>query len=198
MAKRWQPAPDAPLGKQERVGRRLFDEPELRGVEGQPNLGVVSLSQFREKRGREVSLDRLGRTGIEPKVKNYLVPRCDYQASSFGKQKQFEGWATIKVADLTNKWSETPQWTAHPSPVMMDEDEELTENVYHAHTVCSESRADAGTALFLRHLFERYGSLEIVQREERNAFATWDRLIRYCRNAYEQIAAKLRPTHQRK
>jgi len=165
MAKRWNPKPDAPIGVQEQVGRRIFDEPKLRGVEDQPELGILSVEHFREKRDPNVSLDRLGRSGIEPKVKKHLIPRCELQGKKFEKSKEFEGWAVIKVKDLVNKWAKVPQWEVHASPVEKQGSEEFSDNEYHAHANCSEENNDLGAALFLRHLFERYGQIEVVDQE---------------------------------
>jgi hypothetical protein len=50
----------------------------LMGAQDQPSFKGLDYRHFEMTQGdRELSLDRLGRTGIENKAKNYLKPRAD-------------------------------------------------------------------------------------------------------------------------
>lgn len=55
--------PPSKVGPNEQIGRRLFDEPMLTGVTGQPSSSGIQLYHFEDTRDREVSLDRLGARG---------------------------------------------------------------------------------------------------------------------------------------
>ena len=76
---RWNPA-DKPVGANEPIGRRLFDEPLLAGADDQRKFAGLDLRNFEEKRDREFSVDRLGRTGKERAVIKYLNPRANAAA----------------------------------------------------------------------------------------------------------------------
>lgn len=132
MAKRWDPQ-GKPVGPQERVGRRLLDLPELAGASEDQYYSRIKFMQFWDKDTGEVSLDRLGRSNIEPKVRNYLIPRAKKHAASFAKPKTFEGWAHIKADELLNS-KYPPNLVLKASPDLIAEGEdEYNENIYHAH-----------------------------------------------------------------
>src|SRR5438034_7111073 len=76
MKYKWNPQTD-PVGKNEPIGRRLFDEPMLMGAQDQPSFKGLDYRHFETGDDRELSLDRLGSTGIEKKAKQYLGPRAD-------------------------------------------------------------------------------------------------------------------------
>lgn len=157
MAKRWNPD-GKPVDPQERVGRRLLDLPELAGASEDQYYSRVRMTQFWDKDTGEVSLDRLGRSNIEPKVRNYLIPRAKKHAASFAKPKTFEGWAHIKAAELlTAKYP--PSLTINASPILIKEGEdENDENIFHAHIDKPED--GYAQALHLRNLFEHFGDVE--------------------------------------
>ena len=156
MAK-WQPSPDEPVNVQERVGRRLFDEPILNGTSGQKAYAGIKLTHFQERRGPNVSVDRLGRTGIEPKVIGFLRPLCGNAATNFQTPLSFDGWAVVKVAEITSprlKWCQSSD--VLPSPIKEPPDEV---NPYHAHIVRPRDLDENMYALILRHIFVTYGEI---------------------------------------
>lgn len=157
MAKRWDPE-GKPLGPQERVGRRLFDLPELVGATEDQYFGSVKVTQFWDKHTGEVSLDRLGRSSVEPKVRTYLVPRAEDLGASFKPKRRFDGWAHIKAQDLSHaKWP--PRVVINASPVFRKEGEDdVKENIYHAHIDRPEDAYIL--ASHLRNLFENSGDIE--------------------------------------
>lgn len=157
----WQPKSDEAVGKSESLGRRLFDEPMLAGVQNPKAFGGLDLRNFQEKRDREFSLDRLGRTGIDKKVLNYLSPRAKAASTKFNPPKSFDGWAVLR-ADVIVKPPVGAGFPLYPSPIA---GVGLEENSYHAHALLPEStEADARyrTALHMRHIFGTYGAIHQV------------------------------------
>lgn len=155
MGKRWVPS-DNPVGENELVGRRLFDEPLLAGAaDNQPIFNGLMLSHFEEKRSNELSLDRLGRTNVEPKVQDYLVPRAKLAGKFFHRPKNFNGWAVVRVKELS-KAKDPPSLEVIASPIYTNqEQDELIENIYHAHTVLPDDKDPHHIALHLRHIFSK-------------------------------------------
>jgi hypothetical protein len=89
MAHKWNPKTD-PVGPKEPIGRRLFDEPMLMGAQDQPSFRGLDYRHFEETRGdKELSLDRLGCTGIEKKAKTYLRPHADAAGANRCPPRQF-------------------------------------------------------------------------------------------------------------
>jgi hypothetical protein len=107
---RWKPRSEDSVGKNEHVGRRLFDEPMLVGMRD-PTRSVsrLDLRHFEETRHREFSLDRLGRSGIEKAVLGYLGPRAVAAGQKFSRSKPFNGWAVIRVKQLESP-KKNAQW----------------------------------------------------------------------------------------
>lgn len=154
---RWKPRGDEPVGGNEHIGRRLFDEPMLVGALNQRPFAGLDLRHFQETRDLEFSVDRLGRSGIE-KPKNYLRPRAEAAGQKFARPKAFNGWAVLRARQLECP----PVGAALPviaSPVTgggLDD-----ENPYHAHLLLP-AVGDYHTALHLRNLFGTYGNVEAV------------------------------------
>jgi hypothetical protein len=155
MAK-WSPPND--VGVQEVIGRRLFEDSKLRGADGQPPFKGIQLNHFLEKRDREVSLDRLGRSNVESAVKKYLSLRASNAASSRKPPKTFNGWATVRAKELINE-REGDKLPVFASPIV---EEPPNDNDYHAHVVRPEAWSASIMALKLRHVFETYGAVERV------------------------------------
>lgn len=154
MAK-WQPENDPAIGKNEQLGRRLFDEPMLVGVTNQKNFGGLLLRHFEETRDVEFSLDRLGRTGIDQSAVRYLNPRAEAAGTRFKPQRAFNGWAVVK-ADYLRKPHRGPALELVASPIKGDG---LEENHHHAHAVLPSLENAYANALHLRQVFVQYGSI---------------------------------------
>jgi len=154
----WQPKSDEGIGKSESLGRRLFDEPMLAGVENSKSFSGLDLRNFQEKRDREFSLDRLGRTGIAKRVLSYLLPRANAASQKFKPPKSFGGWVALR-ADVIAKPPVGSGFSVHASPIAGDE---LDENTFHAHALLPDSTEPDDryrTALHLRHIFGTYGAI---------------------------------------
>lgn len=153
----WRPKSDESVGKTEPLGRRLFDEPMLAGASDTTKFDGLDLRNFEETRDREFSLDRLGRTGLDNRVVNYLLPRAKSAGESFSQPRKFDGWAILR-ADKLQSPPKGPKLPPVASPTVGDG---LAENVYHAHVLLPEEGEHAvyRNALHLRFLFARYGMM---------------------------------------
>jgi hypothetical protein len=150
--------PSASFGPNEQLGRRLFDEPMLSGARDQKRAPRLELVHFEEERGEEYSLDRLGRTGVEKQVVRYLVPRCECHGKTLKPQKRIDGWATIKVKDLTQPplGPKFPAWTLVYDPV---QGVPPNDNAFHAHGIPPTGVSSVVAAFHLRHHFEKKGKI---------------------------------------
>jgi hypothetical protein len=148
---RWAPKKGDQVAASEPLGRRLFDRAPLKGAYDQTRLtDGYELHHFEESRdGEEFSVDRLGRTGVERAVRNYLVPRANASAAARRPETHFLGWAIISARACQKAPLKT---IADPIPIEQGRSE--SDNDYHAH-VClpAESPLDMRAA-YLRHLFE--------------------------------------------
>jgi hypothetical protein len=156
---RWTP-PDK-IENNEHVGRRLFDEPLLIGAQDQKPFKGLDLRHFEEKRDRETSLDRLGRSNVERAVINYLLPRAESAATQFKPEKIFNGWAYLKAKDLMFP----PKGIKYSSQVVASpiSEKDLAENIYHAHIVMPDDVDHYSMALHLRNIFCSYGSVHNIE-----------------------------------
>ena len=155
---RWSPNPNDPIGGSEILGRRLSDEPLLVGARNQRPFNGLDLRNFQEKRGREYSLDRMGKTGIQRQVLNYLIPLAKIHANSFDPAKTFVGWATIQAKKLANP-PKGGRIDLFPSP---KNDPGVPENIYHAHALRPEGDNEYLYALHLKELFTYYGNVRPI------------------------------------
>ena len=144
----------------------------LAGAKGQPSYSGVALTHFEEARGAEVSLDRLGASGIDRRVKRYLVPRAVAAGQTFRKVKRFDGWMIVPARELVQARKE-PKLPVIASPVT---DPEPNDNIYHAHVVRPAELNTYQMALHLRHIFTTYGRME--QHEADQEQERWFDLLR--------------------
>ena len=144
----WQP--QSSVGPNEKIGRRLFDAPTLKGVAGQPSFSGIRVDHFEETRGDEVSLDRLGANGIDGKVKSYLVPKAIAHGQTFRKPQQFDGWVVAAAKELA-KVRKGLGLPVIASPVT---EFGSNNNVYHAHIVRPGGHTSLTFAVYLRYVFE--------------------------------------------
>ena len=158
---RW--APDSSkIGKGELLGRRLFPRPSLVGATDQRPVPSLHLSNFEDTRDGEVSLDRLGRSSAEKQVLHYLTPRAEAAADRFTPKRIFNGWACIQAKVLLE--SRKLPMNLVPSPIAGTSPEsgkdDLTENIYHAHTQPQGKYEPYFLALHLQSQFEKYHKIE--------------------------------------
>jgi len=149
--------PSEKIGKNERIGRRLFPRKKLKGAGDQhPPPNTFEFYHFQEKRdGGEVSFDRLGETSIDGRVRKYLSLRADYAASLLKPQTSFQGWAVVRAQELQEPVMGGPPLPLISSPVVSTTDNPLTENLYHAHAVRPSKYGSYEMAAHLKMIFER-------------------------------------------
>lgn len=150
----WKPQIDQPVGPDEPIGRRLFSQPSLVGAQDQKPLLKPSLRHFEDTRG-QVSLDRLGQTGVEKAVVKYLRPRADRAGTKLRPPKAFNGWAVLRARQFGSP--PAPQDEALSVVASPQDGHDLDENLYHAHVVNPDIKPYY-LALHLRHLFVTYGT----------------------------------------
>jgi hypothetical protein len=183
---RWNPKTD-PVGKSEPIGRRLFDEPMLMGAQDQPSFKGLDYRHFEETRGdRELSLDRLGFTGIENKAKNYLRPRAQAAGANRVPPKQFNGWAHVRANLLEQGWG-GQRFPVVASPVDCDG---LDGNTHHAHIVIEGDAISA--ALRLREIFTSRGTVEKIEPPKApQGTSMWSKVTNLFSRVFKVISSRI-------
>lgn len=157
----WIPSTDK-IGPNEQIGRRLFDKPQLIGALDQKPRNHLRLEHFLEKRdGGETSLDRMGQSSIDKRVRNYVGQRAIKAAGSFKEPRQFNGWQVIHFKFLRQPPYGGSPVLVVPSPI---EGTDLDENIYHAHAV-PDGRTYYDMAIQLLCLFLEHGKAEHYKHE---------------------------------
>ena len=149
---RWVPNPARPIGKNEPIGRRIFDDIVWRDEANQGQKGRLRVDHFYDTRVEEdLSFDRLGKQGNpDPRVVNLLKQLANAEADN--ERKSFEGWAYVAKRHL-KKPLEDNELDIRP-------DDDSEENPYHALLARDdyrERRLAYFLALHLVHIFEGKG-----------------------------------------
>jgi hypothetical protein len=160
----------------------------LAGTPPEKSYDGLDVRNFQEKRDRELSLDRLGRTNVEKPVVRYLLPRAKHSGGKMRPTRAFHGWAVIKVEHLVSATTSMP---VSPSPIAGESEEDVEANLYHAHALLPDDlkldpTASLKHALYLRYLFVNKGFVErapietstITDRTKRLILAGISRLAR--------------------
>jgi hypothetical protein len=152
----WKPNAATVAGS-EFIGRRLFERPGLKGAEDQKRPAKTFELYHFENNDREVSVDRLGQTSVDGKVKKtYLNARGHYAATLMHK-REFHGWAVTQAKIVQSPPSSYP---ILPSPIAQVGMEPLTENNFHAHIEMPDRLSPYEMAVILKHIFEKNYRLE--------------------------------------
>lgn len=189
---RW--APDsAKVEKGELLGRRLFPRPSLAGATDQRPVPSFDFRNFEESRDAgEVSLDRLGRGSAEKQVLKYLTPRAEAAAEGFTSKRIFNGWACIQAKKLLE--DKKLPLDLVPSPIAGNASEpgkdDLTENIYHAHTRPRGNFDPYFLALHLQTQFEKNGRIEYSPNDPQKPSRMRSVLL-WLSNAIRQISEKV-------
>jgi hypothetical protein len=147
----WKPNATTVAGS-EFIGRRLFERPGLKGAKDQRQPDKSFELYHFENSDREVSVDRLGQTSVDGKVKkNYLYPRGHYAATLMHK-REFHGWAVTQAKIIQSPPS---SYQISPSPIAQEGEEPLTENNFHAHIEMPDRLSPYEMAVILKHIFEK-------------------------------------------
>ncbi len=172
MAARWVPKNNDPIANQEYIGRRLFYRKKLKGSFKTKSSGF-DLTHFEESRDEgNVSVDRLGKTSFDKKVRNYLEPRANYAATKQTPEADFIGWAVVQAKDLFSP--QGPNLSIVPDPLPHDGTNDLSENYYHAYIPRPEEYrtgpyASYSMAVHLKMIFDRKNQLEFSKNENKKS-----------------------------
>jgi hypothetical protein len=167
----WVP-PDK-VGMNERIGRRIYDEPMLKGAQGQPSYSGIELHHFQG--GKELSLDRLGASGIDRRIRQHLELRAEAAGARRGKPSRFDGWFHVAAKELEQART-PPKLPLIASPIREPEPDD---NIYHAHVVQPDNVLPNLVSLHIRHIFTKYG--EVVQNEQKQRAPTgWREWMMAC------------------
>ena len=145
-------APPDNVGLKERIGRRIYDEPMLRGAQGQPSYSGIELHHFDDK---ELSLDRLGASGVDGRVRRYLNPRAEAAGAARKKPSRFDGWFHVTAKEL-GQARRLPPLPVIASPIR---DPKPNDNIYHAHILRPDNMSAYLASLHVRYIFTEYGSI---------------------------------------
>jgi hypothetical protein len=155
----WNAREVSTIGNAEVIGRRRFKHPDLRGAAGQKKpVGGLDTRDFLEKRDTAISIDRLGKSGIDRKVLNYLLPRAEAHGLSQKPTKEFLGWACVqasKFLEMAGKYG----YLLIPSPVP---GVVLADNDYHAHISYPNTIDAFHAALLVKEIFQQHGSVHDI------------------------------------
>ncbi len=157
---RWIPKSGDPIGPSEHIGRRIFERSDLYGARDQEKpIGEFAVSHFEDRQTGEVSVDRLGKTGIEKAVTGYLNLCAEEHAKSFKPIKLFLGWAVVKAKELQNptKGDSIPLIA---SPTSADDGAGISENPYHAHATPINGLSAYTMSVLLAHIFNKHHRFE--------------------------------------
>jgi hypothetical protein len=147
----WKPNVTTVAGS-EFIGRRLFERPGLTGAKDQKRPDKTFELYHFENSDREVSVDRLGQSSVDGKVKKtYLNPRGHYAATLMHK-REFHGWAVTRAKIVQFPPTSYP---ILPSPIAQVGMEPLTENNFHAHIEMPDHFSTYEMAAILKHIFEK-------------------------------------------
>jgi len=158
---RWTPPNNRPVGSNEHIGRRLFDEPKLFGARDQNPFEGLDLRNFEATADREFSVDRVGDSCCNPKVMKYLTPRAHAAATKFRTPRKFHGWLTVPARKLQipkpgMNWSVVP--SPDPGPLVNGaapprSDDDMAQNRYHAHVPLPSGMESLFFAYLVRDVF---------------------------------------------
>ena len=155
----WQPDPADPIGDNEPLGRRIFDDDLWRDALAQGMAHIFRPDHFYDNRLEEdLSFDRLGMSGNpQAIVLSFLNALAHAEAENRGKDHA--GWGWVLRKNLRD--SDRAVLKVRPSPIIDDPDS--PDNPYHADLLRENHRTKQQAnylALQLAHLFNKNGELE--------------------------------------
>jgi hypothetical protein len=160
----WIPKDNAPVGSNEHIGRRLFDEPKLFGATDQRRFDGLELRNFEPTSDREFSVDRVGDSCFNSTAQTYLLPRAVAAGRNEGKSRTFHGWLTVTARTLTLPRS-GKVWRIIASPdrgppaddgsLRTWSYSDLTQNRYHAHVPLPDGMESEYFAHVAREIFRK-------------------------------------------
>jgi len=157
---------DEAIGDKEFVGRRLAARPALVGAIDQIRKKTpFDFRDFEETRPpHELSLDWLGRSGLDSKVRRDLTPQAQRMFASQKPARTFGGWAYLQAFRLSKARKDYP-CAVVSSPEMPDQPDHPEHNPYHVVVRPSEKFGSAYlAALHLHAQFVQHGKEYLMPR----------------------------------
>lgn len=152
---RWTPRATDPIGQNETIGRRIYDRNSLKGARDQIRpQNTFELYHFEERREPgDVSVDRLGQTSVDPRVRGYLAPRAIAAAAGLTPVAPFRGWAVVRAKHIQRP-TQGPPLRLTPSPIVPIDGDAMSGNDYHADISRHNDYGYYEMAMHLKNIFE--------------------------------------------
>jgi hypothetical protein len=183
---------DEAIGDKEYVGRRIAARPALVGAIDQlRQKKPYDLRDFEETRPPyELSLDWLGKTGLDSKVRRDLLPQAQRMFAEQKPAKTFGGWAFLQAYRLSKARKDHP-CAVVASPEMPNEPDHPYHNPYHVVVRPSEKFGSPYlAALHLHAQFVQHGQEYLVPR-----LSLYKRVVARLKGIYRAIVQFYRPSN---
>jgi len=155
----WSPSNGITIGAAEHLGRRRFKRSQLIGFGQQEPKNELTHFDFLETRDYEISVDRLGRNGVDNQIIERLLPLAESNADKRTPRMVFIGWASVQVKKFLID-AQKLRYSIKPDPIKGTESED---NEYRALICCPTDREHIEIALTLAHLFNKHGMIHGVE-----------------------------------
>lgn len=150
----WDPSRDAKIGDVEHLGRRRFKRAQLVGFADQAPKQSLTYVDFLDERDPNLSVDRLGKNGVDPKVIDLILPLASANAEKRRPKMVFLGWATVQVKKFLNE-AQKNGYSIKPDPIRGTHSDD---NEFHAVISCPVELDRTHVALYIWHLFVKHGA----------------------------------------
>jgi len=151
----WDPSRDTKIGDVEHLGRRRFKRPQLIGFSDQAQKHELTYLDFLDSRDPNLSVDRLGKNGVDSKVKDRLRNLAAVNAEARRPKVEFIGWASVQAKKFLNE-AQKVGYSIKPDPIPGTLEEQ---NEFHAVISCPAHIDRTHVALYLYHLFTKHGDV---------------------------------------
>jgi hypothetical protein len=151
----WDPSRDAKIGDVEHLGRRRFKRAQLVGFTDQPPKHSLTYVDFLDERDPNLSVDRLGKNGIDRRVIDLIRPLAAVNAEKRRPRMVFLGWAAVQAKKFLNE-AEKIGYSIKPDPIRGTQSDD---NEFHAVISCPIELDRTHVALYVWHLFVKYGAV---------------------------------------
>lgn len=183
---------DEAIADKELVGRRLAARPALVGAIDQLRKKTsFDFRDFEETRPPyEISLDWLGRSGLDSKVRRDLAPLAQRMFAAQKPAKTFGGWAYLQAFRLSKARKDYP-CAVVSSPEMPDQPDHPEHNPYHVVVRPSEKFGSPYlAALHLHAQFVQHGKEYLMPR-----VSLYKRIVARLRGIYRAMIQFWRPSN---
>jgi hypothetical protein len=174
----WDPSSDTKIADVEHLGRRRFKRAPLAGFPDEAPKKELTHFDFLDERDPELSVDRLGKNGVDRRVQGQLLPLARANAEKRRPRMVFLGWASIQAKKFLSE-AQKLGYSIRPAPTG---GASLEENKFHAVISCPATIDRTYVALYLCYLFIKHGGVldsePVPQKGILNSVFTWLRGLR--------------------